>query len=102
MLSNISFIKIWTVLILIKALPFFYGWLYESFKKLPYPDFVDALTMLVFFPPVLIGKFMKVSWLTRSDLEPSTLGIIFSFCLWMIVDAALAYLILRGLKFFYH
>jgi hypothetical protein len=93
--------KIWIVLYLVKIIPLSYGYLYEIFKKLPYPDFLEALTMLILMPPVFISELPGMSWLSKSSFDPSIWGIIVSLILWAVVDVGLAYVISKGIKLFY-
>ncbi len=77
----------------IKLVPLAYAYLYESFRKIPYPDFIDALSTLVFLPPLFISEFTGATWLMRSSYEPSKIGIALSCALWLIVDASVASLV---------
>ncbi|MBF9018816.1 MULTISPECIES: hypothetical protein [unclassified Oceanispirochaeta] len=88
-----NYIKILTVLYSIKIIPLLYAYLYEVFKKIPYPDFIDAMTMLVLAPPLFISEFTGATWLMRSNYDPSIIGIIVSLIIWLIIDADIASLI---------
>lgn len=70
-----------------------YAYLYEIFKKIPYPDFIDAMTTLVLVPPLFISEFTGATWLKGSNYDPSTIGIIVSLSMWLLIDAGIAYLI---------
>lgn len=88
-----SYIKIWIILFSIKLIPLAYSYLYEIFQQIPYPNFVEAMSMLVLVPPSLISEFTGATWFMKTSYDPSIIGIIFSLLMWLVVDAGIAYLI---------
>lgn len=70
-----------------------YAFLYDIYNKIPYPDFIDALSVLVFLPPLFISEFTGEKWLMKSMFAPSVAGIVVSVILWILLDAVIAYVI---------
>jgi hypothetical protein len=99
-MKELSLYKIWCFLYLFKVCPLIYGYIYENFKKLPYPDFIEAITMLVLVPPIFLSEIPGMSWMASSTYSPSTLGIIVSLLIWVIIDIILAYVVYQGIMIF--
>lgn len=88
------YIKIWIFLFSIKLIPLLYSYLYEIYKKIPYPDFIEAMSMIVLVPPSLISEFTGATWFMKTSFDPSIIGIFLSLLMWLVVDAGMAFLII--------
>ncbi len=71
------------------VIPLIYAHLYKSFKGLAYPGIFDSVTMLVLVPP-FYQRVTGATWPMKSHFEPSIIGIIMSFVMWLIINTGVA------------